>query len=370
MVISVPDAPEAAIVFTNGLLDRDYAKTCHGILRGSHRFRPVAVIDEVHAGRDAGEVMDGRWLGVPVVASLDSWLGGGGELPRWFVLGVAFSGGRLPSSCRAEIRRALERGVDVVSGLHQFLGDDSEFALVASEHGARILDVRRPRPSRDLRFWTGEVASVRAAVVAVLGTDCAVGKRTTAKWAVEACREQGLKAEMLYTGQTGWMQGHAYGFIFDATVNDFVGGEIERAVLACDRGAEPDLILIEGQGALRNPSGPCGSEFILSGGAQGVILQHMPSREFFVDHEKTGRRVPDPVDEIALIRSFGAEVLAVTLNGHGWEEARLRSYREDLESRANLPVVVPLEDGVDRLVPVLRRYIDQNAFRSTRGPRA
>lgn len=365
----MPDVPAPVVVFTDGLLHRDFAKTCHGILRGSRRFRPVAVIDRVHAGRDAGEVMDGRPLDVPVVPSLETWLSDGGELPEWFVVGVAFSGGRLPESCRGEIVCALEHGLGVVSGLHQFIGDDAEFAALAAKYGARILDVRRPRKTEELRFWTGDVYSVRAAIVAVLGTDCAVGKRTTAKWLVEACRADGLASEMLFTGQTGWMQGHPHGLILDATPNDFVGGEIERALLECDREARPDLILIEGQGALRNPSGPCGSELILSGGARAVILQHMPSREFFVDHEETGKRVPEPEEEIALIRTYGAEVVAVTLNGKGWDEARLRAYRDELETRVKVPVVLPLEDGVERLVPVLRRQAETHRV-GVRTPRA
>lgn len=355
---ALPATPESAVVFTNGLLDQDFAKTCHGILRGSRRFHAVAVIDARHAGRDAGEVMDGRPLGVPVVPSLDAWLASGAPLPEWFVIGVAFSGGRLPAACRPEIARALELGIGVVNGLHQLLGDDPEFRVLADRSGSRILDIRRPRPTGELRFWTGDVYGLQAAVVAVLGTDCAVGKRTTAKWTVEACRRAGLGAEMLYTGQTGWMQGHAFGFIFDATANDFVGGEIERALLACDAEARPDLILIEGQGSLRNPSGPCGSEFILSGNARGVILQHMPARTCFVDQEHLGNRLPDPIEETALIRLLGAEVLAITLNGIGWDEARLRRYRDDLQARVDVPVVLPLEDGVDALVPVLRKYAE------------
>jgi uncharacterized NAD-dependent epimerase/dehydratase family protein len=367
-VLPIPDAPRPAVVLTDGLLDRDFAKTCHGILRGSRRFRAVAVIDHVHAGRDAGEVMEGRRSGVPVVKSLEAWLSAGGEVPDWFVVGVAFSGGRLPASCRGEISEALRRGIGVVSGLHQMVGDDPEFRALAARSGARIVDVRRPRPTGELRFWTGDVLRARAVIVAVLGTDCAVGKRTTAKWTVEACRSEGLRAEMLYTGQTGWMQGHPYGFIFDATVNDFIAGEIERAILECDSGARPDVILVEGQGALRNPSGPCGSEFILSGNARGVILQHVPAREFFVDHEDAGRRVPRPEEEIALIRQFGADVLAVTLNGRGWDGERLDAYRRELEARIGLPVVLPLEEGAGALVPVIRAHVDRVRAGRTPGP--
>ena len=356
-MLEIPSVPEDAVVYSGGLLHVDFAKTCHGILRGSRRFRPVAVIDAEHAGKDAGEVMDGRPLGIPVYATLDAFREAGHALPAWFVVGVAFSGGRLPDSCRAEIARALGLGMHVANGLHQLLGDDPEFSALARASGARIVDARRPRPTSELRFWTGDVLQARAAVVAVLGTDCAVGKRTTAKWIVEACRRHGMTAEMLYTGQTGWMQGHRYGFIFDATANDFVSGEIERAVLECDAGARPDVILIEGQGSLRNPSGPCGSELILSGNAEGVILQHMPARACFVDQEHLDIRVPDVEREIDLIRAYGAEVLAVTLNGQGWDEARLRAYRDERQQSLDVPVVLPLQDGVDALVPVIQRYV-------------
>ena len=72
--------------------------------------------------------------------------------------------------------------------------------------------------------------------------------------------------------------GHDYGFIFDSTPNDFVSGELENVVFRCDRDCSPDLILLEGQSSLRNPSGPCGAEFLCSAMAKGVILQHMPGR--------------------------------------------------------------------------------------------
>ncbi len=110
----------------------------------------------------------------------------------------------------------------------------------------------------------------------MLGTDCALGKRTTTRMLVEACRRAGLRAEWIYTGQTGWLQGAPFGFILDATANDFVSGELEHAIVSCARERSPDVIFLEGQSALRNPSGPCGSELLLSAGARGVVLQHAP----------------------------------------------------------------------------------------------
>ena len=95
-----------------------------------------------------------------------------------------------------------------------------------------IIDIRKPKPFEDLHFFSGEIYAVTTPRVAVLGTDCAVGKRTTCRMTLEMCRADGIATEMIYTGQTGWLQGYPYGFILDATPNDFVSGEIEHAVVA------------------------------------------------------------------------------------------------------------------------------------------
>ncbi len=345
-----------AVVFTNGLLHVDFAKTCHGLLRGSRRFHVQAVVDSVHAGRDAGVVMDGREIGVPIYATLDHFLAEN-EKPPIFVVGVAFSGGGLPETCRSEIRSAITNGLTVVCGLHDLLGDDAEFRALADENDVELIDIRRPRPTSELRFWTGAILDIHARVVPVLGTDCAVGKRTTCRFLWEACNAAGIPTEMIYTGQTGWMQGYRHGFIFDATPNDFVSGEIERVILECEDGSHPDLILIEGQGSLRNPSGPSGSEFILSGNAAAVILQHDPARPHFVDQEEIETLVPSPEDEIELIRMYGVETLAIALNGRGWEEHQMIAYQTELQAKIGIPVVRPLEEGVEELVPVLRELL-------------
>jgi uncharacterized NAD-dependent epimerase/dehydratase family protein len=365
-MLPVPERPEPAVVFTDGLLARDFAKTCHGLLRGSARFRVVAVLDHEHAGKDAGSVMDGRRLGVPVHASLDAYLDGAPDAyldgaPEYFIVGVAFSGGRLPESCRGEILGALARGMTVVCGLHQLLGEDAELRAAAERGGGRLVDIRRPRETEDLRFWTGDVLHTHARVLGVLGTDCAVGKRTTGRFLWEMATEAGIRSEMIYTGQTGWMQGYPHGFIFDSTLNDFVSGELERVILECERSAAPDLIIVEGQGALRNPSGPCGSEIILSGNSRRIVLQHAPGRKHFVDQEDLGTLVPGVRDEIDLIRIYGAEVIGVCLNGEGMSQRELDAYHRELQAELGIPVVQPLRDGVAALLPALQSYLGETS---------
>ena len=349
----------STIILTNGWLNNLHAKTCHGLLRGSERFKVLAVVDAKHAGRDAGEVMDGKPRNIPVYANIDEALKRIAEKPDFAIVGVAVHGGKLPSELRKEIAECMRKGMSIVCGLHTFLSDDPEFQTIAKETGVRLINVRKPRPVTELQFWTGEIYNVKTPRIAVLGTDCALGKRTTAKMLTELCRENGIAAEMIYTGQTGWMQGSKHGFIFDSTVNDFIGGEIERVIVECERESKPQIMFIEGQSALRNPGGPCGSEFILSGNTKGVILQHAPAREIFEGYEHLGVKIPSLEDEIALIGMYGARVLAVTLNEEGWSDAQMRQYQDEKSRQLGIPVVRPLVEGLSSLLPVITAYIEQ-----------
>ena len=247
--------------------------------------------------------------------------------------------------------------------LHLSTGVEARAMRLPPENGiglltaGEILDIRRPRPATRLSFWSGQVYDIRARRLAILGTDCAVGKRTTTALLLEACRTRGLGTGLVYTGQSGWLQGFPHGFIFDATPNDFVCGELERAILECHAATSPDVILLEGQSGLRNPSGPCGSELVLAGGSDAVILQHAPGREFYEDFEELGCRIPPVSEEIEMIRLMGAEVMAVALNHENLDEAQLRSEQEKLQTELKLPVIHPLGDGLSALIGPIRQRL-------------
>ncbi|MEP6995584.1 MAG: DUF1611 domain-containing protein [Acidobacteriota bacterium] len=346
-----------AIVVCDGLFATANAKTAHGLVRGTERYRILAVIDAPTAGRDAGDVLDGRRRDIPVFASIPGALAALRQTPDFCVVGVATSGGRLTPGLRALLLEAIETGMSVVNGLHELLADDPGLSAAAARRGVAIRDVRGSVPRSALHFWSGEVLSVTAPRIAVLGTDCAVGKRTTARLLLQACRGAGIRAELIFTGQTGWMQGAPFGFVLDSIPNDFVSGELEHAIVSCWKQARPDLILLEGQSALRNPSGPCGSEFLLSGGAAGVILQHAPGRAFYDGEEGLGLKIPPIAEEVALIRALNARVLAVTLNGEGLSTDALIAEQGRLSVELGLPVVRPLEEGVAALLPAVGEFI-------------
>jgi uncharacterized NAD-dependent epimerase/dehydratase family protein len=345
-----------ALLLTEGFLAKVDAKTAHGLVRGPSRFRLLGVIDAANAGRDAGEVVDGKRRGLPCFATLDAALATLPERPDWLVVGVAVHGGKMPPSMRETILDGVRRGIGAVNGLHQLLTEDPEIVAAAATSGARLHDVRKPKPFAQLHAWHGEALELDVPRVAVLGTDCALGKRTTATFLLQGLRGRGLAVELVTTGQTGWLQGHPYGMVLDATPNDFVSGELERAVVACAREAKPELILIEGQSGLRNPSGPCGAELLLSAGARGVVLQHAPGREFYDGSEAVGARIPPVEDEVELIGRYGAEVLGIALNGERRTREELVAEASRIEARLGLPVSLPLVDRGAPLFDAVERF--------------
>ena len=133
--------------------------------------------------------------------------------------------------------------------------------------------------------------------------------------------------------------------------------EIERAIIDCNNDSNPDLIFLEGQSSLRNPSGPCGSEFILSGNAKNVFLVHPIEREFFIDLEEKECLLPNIEDEIKLIEAYGANVLGLGINYDGKSTNEFEKIKNQLSDNLSLPVLNPIQDGVSKFVDKIQKTL-------------
>lgn len=342
-----------AIVLTDGLLMTSDAKTAHGLIRGTERFDIIGLVDgEANAGKDAGELLDGKHRGIPVFATMEAALENLKNVDC-LIIGIATVGGVLPSNMLALIYDAVKKGISVVNGLHEYLNDKADLVAIAASTGAVLTDVRKPKSRADLHFWDGAIFKVTAPIVAVIGMDCAMGKRTTARMLKQACNAEGMKAEMIYTGQTGWLQGGKYGFIFDSTLNDFVSGELEHAIVSCWKDTQPDILFLEGQSALRNPSGPCGIELLISGNAKQVVLIFAPKRKYF-DNEAHWGEIPSVASEIELIEKLGSKVIAVAINTENCTDQEAFDYQKAYTASLGLPVLLPIQEGVAPIIPILK----------------
>ena len=194
-----------AIVYCEGAFNTPNGKTAHGLVRFTQRYRVLCVVDSRYAGQDAGEVLDGRPKHIPVYATLAEAVNRSAEgdrKPTHLVIGIAPDGGRLNDQARSDVLQAVEFGLNVDSGLHDFLTEDPLIASRAKEQGVILRDVRKT-PARDrLHFFSGIIEEVDCLKIALLGTDSAVGKRTTAWLLVQAFEKMGIGAEMIGTGQT------------------------------------------------------------------------------------------------------------------------------------------------------------------------
>ncbi len=348
-----------AVVYCQGAFGTTNGKTAHGLVRRSKRYRVLAVVDARHAGDDAGRVLDGAPNEIPIVPDLESAVHAhrSGEHPAThFVLGLAPDGGRLPPSARQDIARAIQLGLHVDSGLHDFLSQDPTMAALAAEHGVVIRDIRKP-PDRDtLHFFSGKIEQVTALKVALLGTDSAIGKRTTAWMVVDALEEAGVRAELIGTGQTAWMQGARYSIVIDSLVNDFVAGEIEHAVWSAWQETRPDVIVIEGQGSLMNPAYPGGHEILAAGRPDVVILQHAPARTEY-DGFPGYPLHPLPVQIQAVELLSEKRVIAIAVNHEQIPDENVARTCATVARETGLPTCAPLKGGVGCLIDALLPYV-------------
>lgn len=327
------------VILTDGYRDPHTAKTAVNVIR----YKPeevVAVLDRAGAGQTCE-----AWLGVggqiPVVGRLEQAL-----QATALLIGIAPPGGKIPSAWRAIILEAIDRGLDVISGLHDFLSDDPQFAEAARRRGVRLIDVRK-NDERDVAHRQGiREGCLRIQTVA---NDCSVGKMVTAlEIARELCR-RGVDAKFVATGQTGILI-EGDGCPIDRVISDFLNGAAEKLVLA---NQHHQVLVIEGQGSLFHPRYSCVTLGLLHGALpDGLVLCYqmgrrtigdmglpLPSLEQTRDFYEAAARIMHP-----------CRVIGVAINGYGYSDAAVEAERQTVRRRLGVPACDVLRHGPGDLV--------------------
>jgi uncharacterized NAD-dependent epimerase/dehydratase family protein len=322
--------------------DPHYGKTMRGIIR----YGPdpvVAILDSRRAGEDHD--------GIPVVGTVEGALPFG---PTVAIVGVATQGGRFPPAWRELLKQSIAAGLDVESGLHEFLADDPEFAELARTYGVRLRDLRRA--PEGLSVPTGANLEVDSTIVLTVGSDCAIGKKTVAVELDLEARERGLRSVFVPTGQTG-IAIAGWGIAVDAVVADFLAGAAEWLVVeGARRGGK--LLFVEGQGSLVHP--------MYSGVTLGLVHGSAP-HAFVLCHRAgateiegcPGHPIPPLSDLIELhervaLPARKAKVACVALNTA--EIANADSARRaiaEVEDETGLPADDPVRFGAHQLLDAL-----------------
>src|SRR2546426_3644265 len=351
---------ERAVILCDGYFGQNTGKTANGLVRYSKRYEIVGVIDRTKAGRDAGEVLDGKANGIPIVASLMEAIDR--CTPQTLIVGVATFGGYIPQEYRPILREAIESKLNIVAGLHEYLTEDPEFSKLAERHGVHLIDARKPRAIRESKQFSDLSRKLPCLRIPVLGTDGAIGKRTAALLLTDALNAAGVPATFVATGQTGLLQGSTDGVPLDPIKAAFIVGELEAEIVRAYDETRPKAIVVEGQGSISHPAYVCGTRAIIMASMPSAILMiHAPARK-----TRSFRRdvvawpMPTIEQEIEWLQFYtrnigGGKVVGIGINHENMTREEVEATVQTYEKKYGLPTPDPLGDGCGKFVNQIRR---------------
>jgi len=319
--------------------DAHYGKTMRGIVR----YGPDPVVAIVDSKR-AGEAHEG----IPIVATVEHALP---FEPTVAIVGVATQGGRFPPAWRELLKSCIAKGLDVESGLHEFVSEDPELSELARRQGVELRDLRRP--PEGLSVPSGANLQVDAKIVLTVGSDCAIGKKTVAVELDLEARRRGLESVFVPTGQTG-IAIAGWGIAVDAVVADFLAGAAERLVVeGAARGGK--LLFVEGQGSIVHP--------MYSGVTLGLVHGAAP-HAFVLCHRAgqteiegcPGHPIPPLAELVALHERISlparrARVVCIAVNTAEIErEDAARAAVAEIAAETGLPADDPVRFGAATLL--------------------
>jgi uncharacterized NAD-dependent epimerase/dehydratase family protein len=335
--------PRRILILAEGYShDAHYGKTMRGIVR----YGPdpvVAILDSPRSGES--------YEGIPIVGTVEDAIP---YLPTVAIVGVATQGGRFPAAWRELLKQCITAGLDVESGLHEFMADDPELSELAARAGVELRDLRRPPD--DLNVPTGRNLELDAKVVLTVGSDCAIGKKTVAVELDLEARRRGLASVFVPTGQTGIVIA-GWGIAVDAVIADFLAGAAERLVVeGAERGGE--LLFVEGQGSIVHPMYSGVTLGLVHGAAPHLlVLCHLAGAteiEGCPGHPIPPLRELVQLYERSSLPRRPAEVACVALNTSQIEsDEEARAEIASVEAETGLPTDDPVRFGSGRLLGVL-----------------
>lgn len=341
------------VILTEGHTNPHTAKTASCMIRYKGD-EVVALLDATQRGKTSRDLLN---VGdTPVVASLS-------EAPpaNTLLLGIAPPGGKIPQSWRTIILEAISRGMNVLSGLHDFLSADPEFAAAAREKGVELIDVRKNN-ERDIARRRGLRPDCLR--IHTVGHDCSVGKMVTSVEITNALKQRGRDAKFIATGQTGIMV-EGDGAPIDCVVADFVSGAVEKLIL---KNQHHEILVIEGQGSLIHPSYSGVTLSLLHGCLpHALILVYEVGRDRVTGVEQV--KIP-PLSKIRELNEImggvtqPCPVIGVSMNSRRVSAHQAEEERRRVRDELNLPVCDVIRDGPGELVEAILRFESQSDWKT------
>ncbi len=326
------------VILTEGYTNPSRAKTAAGMLRYACED-VVAVLDSAKTGQTTQALLKAGG-DTPVVASVKEVAGA-----NTLMIGVAPTGGKLPTPMRRHVLEAIQNGWTVESGLHDFLCDDEEFVAAAKQSGAVLKDFRK-NTEREVAMREG----LRAECLRLhtVGHDCSVGKMATAIELARGLSAATVDAKFVATGQTGMMI-EGDGLPIDAVVGDFISGAAEKLVL---ENQHHEAVVVEGQGSITHPCYAAVTLGLLHGCApHGVVYCYEMGRTDIHGLEHVA--LPTVADSIELVLANAVppcRLIGIAVNGRNASDAEYAKEKTRMAGEHDVPAVDVYREGAVDLV--------------------
>ncbi len=337
------------VVLAEGAFGPHTSKTATGLIRFS-RLPIVAVIDSTKAGHKASDYI-GIGEDIPIVASIEEAMQ---FEPTTLILGTSPMGGMIPDEWRKIVVDAITHGLDVESGMHQFLSDDPEFVELSKKYGTRLVDYRKVPPEYNR---IPDMQDTDGFVVLIAGLDSNIGKMTTAVELIRAAERLGRDdVVMAPTGQTGIML-EGWGIAIDHVLSDFLAGAVELLVRKAVTEHHGKIVLVEGQGSLYHPAYSGVALGLMHGSRpDGMILVHNPNRKAIRKFESVHLPpLKEAVYHHELIASFikPSKVIGISVDTSDMDRGEAEKLLKELEVELGIPVSDPIRDGGEKLLKAI-----------------
>ena len=269
---------------------------------------------------------------------------------KTFVLGFANSGGILDKKWLPTILDALDKGMNIFSGLHDRLIDFPEIVEKAKQLNRTLFDIRHPIAE----FVTGTGVKRSGKRLLTVGTDCSVGKMYTSLSLEKSMLKKGFDVSFCATGQCGILIA-GKGVAIDCVIADFLSGASES--LSPDN-HENHWDIIEGQGSLSHPAFAGVSLGLLHGSQpDALVICHALNRS-------TMRGLPDSQFpsiaktielnlQAARLTNPNVKVIGISVNTSSVSIEDGRIICAQLSEQFSIPCIDPLRDGSDAIIAEL-----------------
>ena len=329
-------------VYMENHIYSEYGKMGMGVL--SYLKNPiVCVIDTENFGTNIQDHYP-NLKSVPIVETLNDAIKLNAEV---LILGIAPSGGKVPPKWFPVIEKAISKGLCVVNGLHDLLGE--RYSNLIRNKDQWIWDVRLPKFVPEIA--TGKASKIQNTRLLLVGTDMACGKMTTALEIYSWANKMKIKTAFIATGQIG-ITITGDGIPLDSFKVDHACGAVEQKVM---ENSDMDLIIVEGQGSLLHPASTATLPLLRGSCPTHLILCHRAEKEYLRFPKNI--KIPNLKKFIKLNESLShvygaypkAKCIGVSLNTSKLNEKNAKKVINKIHKFTGLNVTDPIRFGVDKI---------------------